>query len=224
MIGYPGPDKLVIGGRGFLRATVTVRGQAGHTGSERAAGNANAAAKAAHLVGILSQHQAPDGVDKGFGLPPRLTVTGIRSGESYSIIPDRCEVDIDVRLTPRFTQLEAEALIRRLMRQADQEWQAEEPSGVTFLESWPAYRLGRSAPVRQALLDAAGRHLPRPPEAKVAGPPNIGNYLAKLGIEATAGLGVAYEGLHGADERIDLATIPAIQATYHEAVLTLLRP
>ena len=50
----------------------------------------------------------------------------------------------------------------------------------------------------------------------------IGNYLAKLGIPATAGLGVRYDGLHGTDERIDIATIPPIQSTYHEAVLTLL--
>jgi succinyl-diaminopimelate desuccinylase len=58
----------------------------------------------------------------------------------------------------------------------------------------------------------------------VAGPSNIGNYLAKLGIDATAGLGVNYKGLHATDERIELATIPIIQAIYHEAVRTLLNP
>jgi succinyl-diaminopimelate desuccinylase len=61
------------------------------------------------------------------------------------------------------------------------------------------------------------------PEAKVAGPSNIGNYLAGLGIAATAGFGVAYRGLHGTDEQVDLASIPPVQAAYHQALLTLLR-
>ena len=77
-------------------------------------------------------------------------------------------------------------------------------------------------PAKLNLLEAADRHLPHRPEPRVAGPSNIGNYLASLGIDATAGLGVGYEALHGTDERIDLATIPMIQATYHDAILALL--
>jgi succinyl-diaminopimelate desuccinylase len=58
--------------------------------------------------------------------------------------------------------------------------------------------------------------------AKIAGPSNIGNYLAGLGIPATAGFGVAYQGLHGTDERIRVDTIPPVQAAYHQALLSLL--
>jgi len=36
-----------------------------------------------------------------------------------------------------------------------------------------------------------------PLETKIAGPSNIGNYLAGLSIAATAGFGVDYVGLHG---------------------------
>jgi succinyl-diaminopimelate desuccinylase len=59
--------------------------------------------------------------------------------------------------------------------------------------------------------------------ARARGPSNIGNYLAGLGIPATAGFGVGYEGLHGTDERILLGTIPVVQAAYHQALVTLLR-
>jgi succinyl-diaminopimelate desuccinylase len=48
------------------------------------------------------------------------------------------------------------------------------------------------------------------PVAKIAGPSNIGNYLAGLGIQATAGFGVQYAGLHGIDERIRIDSIPPI--------------
>ena len=60
------------------------------------------------------------------------------------------------------------------------------------------------------------------PVAKVAGPSNIGNYPAGLGVPATAGFGVDHQGLHGTDERARLDTIPAVQAAYHQALLTLL--
>jgi len=214
MIGYPGTDQLVVGGRGFLRARITVRGRAGHTGSERTTGYPNAVATAARLVGQLSDHATPAPPDPVIGLPPRLTVTAVQGGEGYSIIPDRCTVDVDIRLTPSFDEARARALIESAANQVDGE--------IVFQESWPAFCLAEDAPIRVALASAARRHLPTSPPAKVAGPSNIGNYLAKLGIDATAGLGVAYHGLHGTDERIDLSTIPMVQAVYHEAVRTLL--
>ncbi len=222
MIGYPGADQLVVGGRGFLRADLTVYGEAGHTGSQRAESNINAIEKAADLIGRLAERRTPGPMDPELGLPPKLTVTKVTGGESYSIIPDHCTVSIDVRLTKTFDADRASALIQTIAMQADDGRPSPRATDVIFHESWPAYALDEHAPIRVALTRAAQRQLPDDVIAKVGGPSNIGNYLAKLGIDATAGLGVAYEGLHGTDERIDLSTIPAVQATYHEAVLTLL--
>lgn len=87
--------------------------------------------------------------------------------------------------------------------------------------TWPAYALDTTSPLRSALLDAAheaGVDI----TAKIAGPSNIGNYRAGLGIPATAGFGVDYIGLHATDERIRLDTIPIVQAVNHLAVLNLL--
>lgn len=58
---------------------------------------------------------------------------------------------------------------------------------------------------------SAARQAGLNPTVKVAGPSNIGNYLAGLGIPATAGFGVAYRGLHATDEQADLASIPAVR-------------
>ncbi|MCA1600267.1 MAG: M20/M25/M40 family metallo-hydrolase [Acidobacteria bacterium] len=223
MIGYPGIDELVIGGRGFLRATATVRGQAGHTGSQRAANNINAVEKAAELVRHLASHRAPGPVDATLGLPPKVTVTEIFGGESYSIIPDHCTVSVDMRLTTDFDRNVGNRLIEEATAEIDEQWPSS-PTTTIFHESWPAYRLDENASIRTALMCAAEHHLEDPVTAKVAGPSNIGNYLAKHGINATAGFGVNYRGLHGTDERIELSTIPAVQAVYHEAVLTLLNP
>ncbi|UJW31032.1 hypothetical protein L3Q67_38535 [Saccharothrix sp. AJ9571] len=59
-------------------------------------------------------------------------------------------------------------------------------------------------------------------QPKIAGPSNIGNYLAGLGIPATAGFGVDYRGLHATDERCRIDTIPAVQTAYQHAATTLL--
>ncbi len=225
MIGYPGVDELVIGGRGFLRAELTVRGEAGHTGSRRAAGNSNAVEKAAELVRLLSNHRTPGPIDPALDLAPKITVTKITGGESFSIIPDRCVIGVDVRLTTIFDEPSGKMLLEEAAAQVDEQWPTSNlPTTVAFRESWPAYRLDENSSVRGALTCAAEHQLKKRVPANVAGPSNIGNYLAKLGIDATAGLGVRYKALHGANERIELATIPIIQATYHEAVLRLLEP
>ena len=222
MIGYPGSDALVIGGRGFLRANLTAHGRAGHTGSRHRTLTGNAVAKAADLVQTLGRHETPGPVDASLGLAPRITVTHIHGGEGFSIVPDRTEVGVDVRLTTTFTASCARRFLDEVIGEVDRRWPGTARTDVAQHESWPAFRLADDAPIRLALAGAAAKHLDGPVMATVAGPSNIGNYLAQRGIPATAGLGVRYEGLHGADERIDLSTIPAVQATYHDAVLSLL--
>ena len=75
--------------------------------------------------------------------------------------------------------------------------------------------------MRAALVGAAAANGVRV-APKIAGPSNIGNYLAGLGIPATAGFGVTYAGLHATDERIRIDSIPAVHATYDAAALALL--
>ena len=222
MIGYPGTDELIVGSRGVQRAQFAIRGRAGHTGGSNAKDSNNAVEKAARLVQALAHHHSPAPIDPALGLPPRLTVTAIQGGEGYTIVPDRCTINVDVRLTRDFGADAATRLIEHVITDLDQQWPGTAQTEITQQQTWPAYRLEEDAPIRAALAVAAGRHLPHPPRPKVSGPSNIGNYLAQLGIPATAGLGVRYQGLHSTDERIELATIPLIQATYHEAVLTLL--
>ena len=65
MIGYPGLDHVVTGGRGVLRARVHVHGIAGHSGSSQA--GAGAIAKAADLIREL--HEVPLPGPAGPGVP-----------------------------------------------------------------------------------------------------------------------------------------------------------
>ncbi|MGC4974183.1 M20 family metallopeptidase [Streptomyces sp. DT199] len=218
MIGYPGLDEVVVGGRGLWRAGIAVHGASGHSGSRRAV--VGAVSRAAHLVRLLDTAPLP-GAAGPFPLPPKLTVTYCHGGEGFSAVPDRCEIGVDVRTTPGFDAHAAEDLVRAAVSELDAVLPGPRPTEVTAVASWPPYRLAEDEQPAAALLGAAaGQGLTV--RAKTAGPSNIGNLLAAEGIPATAGFGLPYEGLHGVDEQVHLADLPVVHAVYRRAVLDLL--
>ncbi|EDY51746.1 M20 family metallopeptidase [Streptomyces clavuligerus] len=220
MIGYPGMDEVVVGGRGLWRAALTVHAPSGHSGSSRNV--VGAVSRAAHLVRLLDAAELP-GVDcsSGFPLPPKLSVTAFHGGEGFSAVPDRCDLHIDVRTTPHFGAHDAEALVRKAVAELDTGLPGPRPTEVTPVAAWPPFRLAEDEQPAAALL-AAATEAGLTVRAKTAGPSNIGNLLAGEGIPATAGFGVPYEGLHGIDERAHLAGLPTVYGVYHQAVLDLL--
>lgn len=221
MIGYPGMDHVVVGGRGVLRVRMHVHGVAGHSGASKT--TPSAIAKAAALISRLEDASLPGPSSPDFPLPAKLTVTAINGGEGYSTVPDLCTFNVDVRLTPALDDQDALDLLRSAAADVDAAWRGTQPTHVEVTTRWPAFALAAQEPLRAALLTAAAAAGVRT-SAKVAGPSNIGNYLAGLGIPATAGFGVDYRGLHGTDEQIAVESIPPVQATYHHALLTLLNP
>ncbi|GAB2881494.1 hypothetical protein GCM10027074_57190 [Streptomyces deserti] len=218
MIGYPRLEEVVVGGRGLWRATVAVHAAAGHSGSRRV--TAGAVSRAARLVRLLEEARLP-GAGGEFPLPPKLTVTSCHGGEGFSVVPDRCEVGLDIRTIPAFDARAAEALVRTAAAELDAVLPAPCPTEISPVAAWPPYRLAEHEQPAAALLDAAAREGLRV-RAKTAGPSNIGNLLAAEGIPATAGFGLPYEGLHGVDERVRLADLPVVHAVYRRAVLSLL--
>lgn len=223
MIGYPGMDEVVVGGRGLWRANITVHAPSGHSGSRRTV--VSAISRAARLVQLLDAAELPAAPAGGtdFPLAPKLSVTAVRGGEGFSVTADRCDMNVDFRTTPEFTVEDADKLVRKTAAQLDADLPGPAPTEVTEITAWPPFRLEPDEQPAAALL-AGAAETGLAVRAKVAGPSNIGNLLAGHGIPATAGFGVPYEGLHGIDERADLAELPRVHAVYHRAVLALLGP
>jgi len=219
MIGYPGLDKIVIGGRGVHRACLHVHGIASHAGSSSA--TPSAVAKAADLIGRLTGTELPTAADPRFPLPAKVTVTAVTGGQGYSTTPDLCSINVDIRTTPSFTDTDADFLLQQLVVEVDNGWPTTKPTLIEDIQRWPPYARPDSPPAK-ALLDSA-RSYGLAVTPKIAGPSNIGNYLAGLQIPATAGFGVDKLGEHAVDERIRIDSIPVVQAVYHSAALHLLR-
>ncbi|WP_234380131.1 M20 family metallopeptidase [Streptomyces sp. CMB-StM0423] len=220
MIGYPGFDEVVVGGRGLWRAQVTVHAPSGHSGSSKTV--VSAISRAARLVQLLDADALPGVVDaSGFPLAPKLTITAIHGGQGFSVTPDRVDLNVDVRTTPGFDAHDAETVVRKATVELDAELPAPAPTDIAPVATWPPFRLADDEEPAAALLNAAtaaGLQV----RTKTAGPSNIGNLLAGEGIPATAGFGLPYEGLHGIDERAHLAELPTVYAVYKGAVLGLL--
>lgn len=221
MIGYPGSDAVVIGARGFLRAQLLVYGTAGHSGSSRSGGE-NAVEKAGLLITLLSRAPLPTGTSADFPLAPKLTVTQVQGGEGYTMVPDRCAVLVDVRLTPAFQAEDARRLLGAVRDAADDRFPTRSRTALRVDGGWPAYRLGSHSPLSAALTEAASQEFQRPVATKIAGPSNIANYLASLDIPATCGFGVRYRDLHATDECIDLTTLAPVHRTYGRAAYAFL--
>lgn len=223
MIGYPGIDDVVVGGRGLWRATLTVSADSGHSGSSRSI--LGAVSRAARLVHLLDTADLPGPPAAGaeFLLSPKLSVTAIHGGEGFSVAADRCDLNVDVRTTPAFDAHDAETLVRKAAAELDAELPGPAPTRITPIVCWPPFQLQPHEQPAAALM-AAAASMGLAVRAKTAGPSNIGNLLAGQagGIPATAGFGVPYEGLHGIDERARLAELPQVYAVYHRAVLELL--
>ena len=113
--------------------------------------------------------------------------------------------------------------MNHVIARVDQHWPDTRPALVQLTTRWPAYALPADSLLRTTLLETA-HTFGVDVEPKIAGPSNIDNYLAGLGIPTAAGFGVTYTGLHATDERIRLDTIPTIQAVYHTTLLSLLIP
>ncbi|MER5217331.1 M20/M25/M40 family metallo-hydrolase [Streptomyces sp. NPDC002838] len=218
VISYPGLDEVVAGGRGLWRATIAVHGASGHSGSSRP--TVGAVSRAIRLMGLLDAAELP-GPAGEFPLSPKLSVTSCHGGQGFSMVPDLCELGVDLRTAPAFDARAAEGLVRAVVAELDARWPAPRPTAITPVAAWPPFRLARDEQPAAALLDAAARK-GLPVRAKTAGPSNIGSLLASEGIPATAGFGVRCEGLHGLDERARLADLPGVQAVYRRAVLSLL--
>lgn len=214
-IGYPGNKVINCGARGFLRLVIKVHGIASHSGG-KSQDQQNAITNATKLIEELQSKRLPAGVAP-FDFGPKMTVTSIRGGEGYSIVPDLCEFNIDFRLTPTFNRHAAMAHVDHALDQFRLRC-AEAYPMVSMVGEVPAYSIEEGEPFVECLTEAArevwGRSIP----TGVCGPSNIGNVLAQEGIPAICGFGVDYAGCHASDEFVTVNSIGPTFEVYQTAV------
>jgi acetylornithine deacetylase/succinyl-diaminopimelate desuccinylase-like protein len=136
-------------------------------------------------------------------------------------VPDLCELKLDIRLTPAFTDPAAREAVGRAVNEADALCTEAPCTKIAWMDGWPAYRVPASHPLVAAMREACRTQLGSDVPVGIVGPSNIGNYLASLGVPALCGFGVRDVGIHASNERIELASIEPVYRVYRDALRRL---
>jgi succinyl-diaminopimelate desuccinylase len=203
-LGYPGNDCIVVGSRGFLRAKVHFAGRAEHSGAVERTG-INALNKAAAFTLKMADAAFPDEPDPAFVFGPVATVTHLKGGEGFSVVPDRAVCHVDIRLTRAFDGDKALRWLEGLVAGEGR---------IELVDQWPAYLVSPDAPLVQSFAAAAHEAFGRVVPTDVCGPSNIGNLLAARGVPTICAPGVGFANIHAADEWADVASFAPVYRMY----------
>jgi succinyl-diaminopimelate desuccinylase len=224
MIGYPGDDKIVVGSRGFARYEIELTGKAAHSGATLPAED-NALVRAADIIQSLSATPPPQKTEPDFPRQPKVTVTQVEGGDGYSVVPATARVCVDVRLTPVFNEAAADVYIRQIVAGHDSRHQVHgnRATKTGKVSSEPAFLTPETSELRRALRQAVVEITDQTLPEVISGPSNIGNFLAKQGIDVIAGYGVPAHGVHAVGESAALKPLAKVYDVYRKTLQNLLK-
>jgi acetylornithine deacetylase len=157
VIGEPTELRVVRAHKGMVRFRLDFAGQAAHSGYPHLGRSAiEPAARAivalAELRRTMEMERPPDG-DAFPGVPfAALNVGTVAGGSAANVIPDRCEVQLGIRLLPGMAVEDMAERVRAAVETA-----VKEPFVLETLSESPAMILDDAAPIHRALQDALGQ-------------------------------------------------------------------
>lgn len=158
VIGEPTELRVVRAHKGMVRFRLGFTGQAAHSGYPHLGRSAiEPAARSvvalAALRRMMEVERAPN-ADLFPTVPfAALNVGTIAGGSAVNVIPDRCEVQVGIRLLPGMTGEQMAERVLAAVRGA-----VEEPFTLESLTESPAMMLDPDAPLHRLLCEAVGQH------------------------------------------------------------------
>ncbi len=211
--------RVAIAHKGALRPVITVHGQAAHSSS--ADMGVNAVSIAGEVLRDLERYRnrVMNVVDPLLGRSS-LEVTMIRGGERINVIPVKCLVYVDRRLTAGETVKGAFDDLTRVVERIGEETGAR--MEVELLCSYPSSSVGEGEPVVSLIKGVlAGHGLPSAP---VGFPAGCDMWTFRANGVPAAVLGPGYiDQAHGVDEYIDREQLKLAADLYVDIVKNALR-
>ena len=159
IIGEPTSLRPVRMHKGHLKLRITITGKPAHSGSPHL--GINAIEPAGELITKLwalgrefveYRNRQSDCFDS---VPfPVLTVARIHGGKAINVIPDRCEVDIGIRLLPGMSSVDAISRVQLLLRSVQHRAGME----LMVVNDSPPMLLDDEAAIATAMKDLSGRN------------------------------------------------------------------
>ncbi|MFO0827210.1 MAG: acetylornithine deacetylase [Phycisphaerales bacterium] len=158
VVGEPTSMRVVRGHKGHLSLKVIVHGVAAHSGFPHKGVNAieRAGAVVASLAVLRKQLAAERNAESALfpEVPfPVLTTARIRGGSAINVIPERCEIDVGVRLLPGMPSDVAVARVRETVEAVVPRDGVE----VVILNDTPAFAASPDGPLYRELVGLTGQ-------------------------------------------------------------------
>lgn len=217
ILGEPSDLQVAVGQRGRMEMRVITQGRACHASAPELGDNALvAASRVIFGVELLASQLGEDpALGKG-----SIAVTGIRcTADSHNVIPDRCELIIDRRLTMGETRERALSEVRQIMERegvkgivtvADYEHTTYTGHVSRGQEFYPPWLMARDAPLVKTVVKSLEKALGTRPRLKVWRFSTDGTYTRGVAGIPTIGFGPGEERLaHTADEHVRMADVLA---------------
>jgi len=158
IIGEPTSLKAVRMHKGHLKLRITIAGKAAHSGAPHLGTNAiePAGQIISQLADLAREYAAMRNEQSAFfqGVPfPVLCVARIRGGEAINVIPERCEIDVGMRLLPGMKSDDAVERVRRIVEGVQQPASAK----LTVVNDNPPMLLEAGSDLARVLREQTGR-------------------------------------------------------------------
>ncbi len=194
VLGYQGIDEISIGMRGWLRLKIITKGKSAHTGSRSKKGNNGSA----------------------------FNVSLIKGGVAINIVPDECEISIDIRFLPSQSKQEILDKISNALRGLKKK-KNNINYKIEFLRSEPPFLTNPKNNFVRLLQKTAQEELKTKIPLVTSGAGSVGSVINKLKIPIINSFGCRCDNTHAPNEWLDIKTIPQVFEIYKKTILAFCR-
>lgn len=158
IIGEPTEMRVVRAHKGMIRLALQFTGKAAHSGYPHLGRSAiEPAARAMVALATLRRELEAERPAHGDVFPKvpfvALNIGTVAGGSAHNVIPDRCDVQLGIRVLPGMTVEDIAARVREAVSSA-----VDQPFTLDPVSESPAMLLDPDAPIHRRMCEAAGQH------------------------------------------------------------------
>ncbi len=217
ILGYQGIYKISIGMRGWLRLKIITKGESTHTGSRSKKGN-NAIHQMVEIITALRKLNLEGKKEPFFDYGSAFNISLIKGGVAINIVPDECEIKIDIRFLPSQTKKEILDKISKTLKKLKKK----NPNihyEIEFLRCEPPFLTNPKDKFVRLLQRTAQKELKIKIPLVSSGSGSVGSVINKLNIPIINSFGCKKDNVHASNEWIDISTIPKVFEIYRKTIL-----
>jgi len=221
ILGYQGMDEISIGMRGWLRLKIITKGKSAHTGSRSKKGN-NAIHQMAEIINTLRRLNLGSKKEPFFEYGSAFNVSLIKGGVAINIVPDECEISIDIRFLPSQSKQEILDKISNALRGLKKK-RNDINYKIEFLRFESPFLTNPKDKFVKLLQKIAQKELKTKIPLVTSGAGSVGSVINELKIPIINSFGCRCDNVHAPNEWLDIKTISQAFEIYKKTILAFCR-